>query len=96
MSKLTFTEFVKYAQAYEAYAAQPETAPASQPETAPASQPETAPASQPETAPASQPDLSSIEESLAHIMNKLNEAPNPSMAEVKPVGIDDIMKKIFN
>lgn len=78
--KLTFEQFLKAAEAYSLYAA-------------PAPTPAPAPAPAPTPAPTPAPDA--VLKGINDILATLNAAPNPSLSDVKPLGIDDVMAKIF-
>lgn len=98
MAKMGFSEFIKYASAYEQYLALPEDAPdpAPAPTPAPAAPAPAAPAPAPAPAPVpSGNDWQTIETSLAEILKRMDAAPKPSISDVKPETVDDVIKKIL-
>lgn len=96
MAKMGFSDFIKYASAYEQYLALPEDA---LPEDAPAAPAPAAPAAPAPAAPApaasAGSDWHTIETSLAEILKRMDAAPNPSINDVKPETVDDVIKKIL-
>ena len=78
MSKMSFSEFMKYVNAYEQYLALPED-----------EKPKD------EKPKDEKPDWQSIETSLAEILKRMDAAPKPSIDDVKPETVDDVLKKIL-
>ena len=92
MAKLSFEEFMKAREAYQAYLGEEEKAPEVNP--APAKQPE--PEKEPEPVPEqSGPDYDKQLEDIRQQLALMAKALSPSLGDIQPVGVDDVVKKFF-
>lgn len=96
MAKMSFEEFMKAREEYAAYlnGEQPETAPAPAEKPEPAAEPEPAPAD-----PAEDPEKEEMKNELQEIRQQLAimaKALSPSLGDIQPVGVDDVVKKFFS
>ena len=92
MAKLSFEEFMKAREAYHAYLGEEEKAPEVNPE--PTKQPE--PEKEPEpVAEQSGPDYDKQLEDIRQQLALMAKALSPSLGDIQPVGVDDVVKKFF-
>ena len=90
--KMKFNEFLQVFDAYRKYLGMEDlAAPASAP--APEQKPEPAPAA---LAPSVDGGMEAIMQSLTAINEKLAKTPVPTAQEVQPVGVEDIIAKMFD
>ncbi len=100
MSKLSFEEWLQLKAEYAEYvkgSAEPaeEQAPAAEPENepAPAAEPEQQP--EPEAKPDPMDGVRAEIEEIKKAMGTMAKALQPSLGDIKPVGIDDVVSKFF-
>lgn len=92
--KMKFNEFLQVFDAYRKYLGMEDLA-APAPASAPAPAPE--PKSKPEKlAPSVDGGMEAIMQSLTAINEKLAKTPVPTAQEVQPVGVEDIIAKMFD
>lgn len=102
MAKMSFEEFLQARKAYNDYLenkSEPEVTPKkedrpAQPAEEPAAEPEPAPAD-----PAEDPEKEEMKNELQEIRQQLAimaKALSPSLGDIQPVGVDDVVKKFFS
>lgn len=92
MAKMSFEEYLKAREEYSAYLAGEDQAPKAEPEKKPD------PEKQPEPEKAEEPSGPDYEEQLTEIRQQLAimaKALSPSLGDIQPVGVDDVVKKFF-
>ena len=96
MAKMSFSDFIKYANAYEQYLALSEDPPKQDPPKQDPPKQDPPKQDPPKQDPPKQdPDWQTIETSLAEILKRMDAAPKPSIDDVKPETVDDVIKKIL-
>ena len=97
MAKLSFEEFMKAREEYEDYlkgSVEASSAAGSDQTPAPAKQPE--PEKQPEPAQEqSGPDYDAQLDDIRQQLQLMAKALSPSLGDIQPVGVDDVVKKFF-
>lgn len=94
--KMKFHEFLQVFDAYRKYLGMEDlAAPASAPAPAPAPEPKPEPAHA-ALAPSVDGGMEAIMQSLTAINEKLAKTPVPTAQEVQPVGVEDIIAKMFD
>ena len=92
MAKMSFEEYLKAREEYSAYLTGEDQAPKAEPEKKPE------PDKQPEPEKAEEPSGPDYEEQLTEIRQQLAimaKALSPSLGDIQPVGVDDVVKKFF-
>ena len=93
MAKMSFEEFMKAREAYQDYLGdEPEKAPEVKPEPEKTPEPEKQP--EPEAQPAG-PDYDKQLEEIRQQLAIMAKALSPSLGDIQPVGVDDVVKKFF-
>ena len=93
MAKMSFEEFMTAREAYQAYLGEePEKAPEVKPEPENTPEPEKQP--EPEAQPAG-PDYDKQLEEIRQQLAIMAKALSPSLGDIQPVGVDDVVKKFF-
>lgn len=96
MEKMSFNDFIKYADAYEQYLSMAAPEPKADPEPKAAPEPKTELDPKTEPEPKTEPDWKQVETKLAEVLRRLDKIPAPSLNNIQPESIDDVMKKLFN
>ena len=98
MAKMSFEEYLKAREEYSAYLAGEDQAPKAEPEKKPETEKKPEPEKQLEPEKAEEPSGPDYEEQLTEIRQQLAimaKALSPSLGDIQPVGIDDVVKKFF-
>ena len=93
MAKLSFEDFMKAREAYQAYLGEEEKTPEVKPEPEKTPEPEKQP--EPEQAQPAGPDYDQQLEEIRQQLAIMAKALSPSLGDIDPVGVDDVVKKFF-
>lgn len=98
MEKLSFEEWTKLKKEYEEYLAG-EDKPEGKPDDKPGGKPDDKPEGKLDDKSEEKPENTGFEKELAEIKKQMEimaKALSPSLGDIKPVGIDDVVTNLFN